>query len=114
MREGETVALKWEYTTEPGDNLKGILWMSYDPPGSYYRFRLAVKLPGGLVVYLPNKPNGESLYQGRITIKDQATLEITNVTLDNIYHCSLLYQENGLDAAVRSKEVRVILTGRYY
>ena len=115
VQEGQTVSLKWEYTIEASDKLIGIVWTSYDPPGSTSEFRLAVKPAGGSVVYLPNKPKGESLYQGRINIKDQATLEITNVTLDNFYRCAVVYQDSvGLDKSTLSEAVKVTASGRYY
>ena len=120
VREGQTVSLKWEYTIEASDKLVGIIWMSYDPPGFISQsseFRLAVKSADGVVGYFPNKPKGENLYQGRIRInvKDQATLEITNVTLDNIYYCAVNYKRSSSTTIFSevSERVKVIPTGRY-
>ena len=56
------------------------------------------------------------MYEGRVTIKDQATLEITNVTLDNMYIVALIYVQNGSGKTLVliSESVRVIPTGRYW
>ena len=73
----------------------------------------------GQTVTLPDKKSnskGVSLYEGRVTIKDQATLEITNVTLDNMYILALIYVQNGSGKTLTltSESVRVIPTGRYW
>lgn len=89
--------------------------MSYDPPGSVVADQFRLEPPSGSVVYFPDKPKGVSLYEGRVLIKDQATLQISNVTLDNNYLCIVSYKDRrGVTQFLRSESMRVIPTCKYY
>ena len=113
VQEGQTAFLKWTYTIGSGYTWVGTIWVSYDPPGSSSvsdQFRLAVIPADGTVVYFPDN-KGVNLYEGRVAIKDQATLEITNVTLDNKYLCTVVYKDSiGINKVAVSGHVRVIPT----
>ena len=118
VQEGQTVSLKWEYSVDSEYTLLGTSFVSFDPPGSNNDFRLAAKTADNKIFYFPNKPRitlGISLCDGRVIVKDQATLEITNVTLDNFYRLEVVFEDSKSGRISETSEsVRVIPTGRYW
>ena len=107
--EGQNAALVWEYLVDDKEKeLKGIVWS------------VAEKVTGNPIVMLTETKSGDRneassippAYKGRVSIKEQATLVIHNVTLDDsgTFKCTLR-AEVGSGVNEEEDSVRLIVTG---